>query len=150
MYYRTKYRCIVDACIDFTDTRYGGDGVYVYVWLDENGKPFYVGSGRNNRATSTSRRDNQFKARLNKYCSVVFVAEGLHRLGGYSFEIALIEKLSGMGYKLTNVAYNRKRDKQYRWILDVDMRGYCDKALKVILGKSGKWVQGQHEPILES
>lgn len=141
MYYRARHHCITEFCHDFTGTKYGGHDVYLYVWLDENNKPFYVGSGRGNRATSVSRRNEQFKSRLNKYCGIAFIAEGLHRLGGYSLEIFLTDKLSKMGFNLDNVAYNTGRDKQYKWIPDDIMEPCCSDFLE--------WVVGQHEPILK-
>ena len=133
MYYTSRRPCyIAENCPDFSNTKYGGHDVYVYVWLDETGKPFYVGSGRGNRASSTSNRNEAFKAKLNKGCSVLFLAEGLHRLGGNSFEYHLVQRLRDMGFNLVNVGYNRDR-KYSSWIRDDVIAPYCDEMMATIL-----------------
>lgn len=135
------YCRITGMCHDLSGTRYGGNNV-VYVWLDRDNKPFYVGSGSDQRATSVSGRDKRFRDRFDKYCAVAIVANGVQRLGGYAFEILLTDRLARMGFDLVNIAYNRGHDKQYSWIPPEIVAVYCKDFLE--------WVQGQHEAILEA
>lgn len=142
MEYASKYKVVTDRCIDCSKESWRGNK-YVYVWLDENNKPFYVGSGCGNRATSNSRRSDKFKSKLNGNCSLYMVAENMHRLAGLSFEVYIVRFLMDLGFDLCNKAYTNQALKQYIWLEDSDT-----PIVKLAQQKLGEWVKGDHEAIL--
>lgn len=107
-----RYFCKTDVCADFSDTKWNGKS-YVYVWLDENNVPFYVGSGSGNRATSVtgSHRNKQFMDKVKNGCWVWFVAENVHPRCVYDIERQTVLYLVNNGINLYQKAYTDARKK---------------------------------------
>lgn len=150
MIYNAHRTCITHACADFSDSQWSGKS-YVYVWLDENRRPFYVGSGSGNRASSTSRRSEVFLKKLNDFCSIWFVAENVHPRFVFDIGRYTIVKLVDNGFLLCQKAYTNPRSKYGNVIPEKFIEQKCGWIYGEIESCRGRdeWVKGQHEPILE-
>lgn len=86
-----------------------GDGKYcVYIWLNGNDEPFYVGMGNGYRFHTVHEkcRSQEF---MNIYgqggCFVKIVAYGMNEAQARKFEKELILAYDGLGFKLVNKQY---------------------------------------------
>lgn len=101
-----RYYCKTDRCADFSDTKWNGKS-YVYVWMDENNKPFYIGSGSGNRATSVtgSHRNKRFMDKVKKGCWIWFVAENVNPRFVFDIERQTVLHFVNNGVNLCQKAY---------------------------------------------
>ncbi len=78
-------------CIDFANTEFQGNA-YVYVWVDENLCPFYVGSGTDNRGYYSYGHSNRLglSEKTNPACGVYLVAKNVNRHIAYMLEMYTI------------------------------------------------------------
>lgn len=84
----------------------------VYIWRDENGKVFYVGSGTETRAGQRSSRHNEaFLKKLNDKCKCYLLARGIHRLAAFQMEFEVVYYYKLRNAPLINVAYAKDRFK---------------------------------------
>lgn len=97
---------------DFSDTKWKGESC-VYVWIDDRGNPFYVGSGSKARAfRRCGRRYNKdFMQRSECDCKVVIVADNLNRIGVFDVERQTIRYMVGKKICLAQKAYNNLNPK---------------------------------------
>lgn len=97
---------------DFSDTKYRGES-YVYVWVDSNGNPFYVGSGTGKRAFTVGGHTNnlRFKERCTQTCDVYIVAKNISRVGVFDVERQTIRHMVANNVELAQKAYTNLFDK---------------------------------------
>lgn len=86
-----------------------GDGLYcVYLWEDENGETFYVGSGKGYRFNSANptARSAEFMERYNNSANPHprILAYGMSKDDALDFEKKAIEAFSEVGFPLVNKA----------------------------------------------
>ena len=88
----------------------GGKGThYVYVWKHAWGDPFYVGSGKGDRCTTKSGRQNEFFLHLDKADAVVYkILSGVDSRTARLFEKYVSINLVEAGYTLANRDNNPK------------------------------------------
>jgi len=79
---------------------------YVYVWATSDGRPFYVGKGCGNRLNNLRGRNVCFNRVYNNNpgCYVLKIADNLFEDHAYKIEKDTIDRLSGLGHILTNIA----------------------------------------------
>lgn len=106
---------------DFSDTKWNGKSC-VYVWVDDRGNPFYVGSGSKERAFCRSgRRYNlDFMQRSECNCKVIIIADNLSRIGVFDVERQTIRYMVRNKICLAQKAY-KNLDPKYGSIIPVPL-----------------------------
>lgn len=144
IYNSNKYYCKTNRCADFGGTKWNGKS-YVYVWMDENNIPFYVGSGSGNRATSVtgSRRSREFIEKVKDGCWVWFVAENVNPRFVFEIERQTVLFFVNKGINLCQKAYTDAYKKYGSTIPIKVIKEMCNAIWEDMN------LVRQHEPILK-
>ena len=116
----------VRLCMHEAAERYGNGDYCVYLWEDDRGEVFYVGSGKNYRFSAREARSYEFKKWLeHSQCRPRIVAYGMSKEESLDFEKRLITAFWELDFPLVNVigipeheekvAEKRRKEMLWRW-----------------------------------
>lgn len=117
---------------------------YVYILLDENGKPFYVGKGTGNRVFThaveaiqsdiSSSKSDMIRAitARNKELGYTIVRHGLDEPTAYAIESSLIDTLTSLNFPLTNKVLGYHALENGLMSADAVIGKYSAKPLEIV------------------